>query len=305
MSMADATEKTVLITGGTGFIGRALCEELLAAGWTVTVFTRDAGAARNVLPEAATPVTSLEGLATPTAIVNLAGENLGSGRWNAERKRRFVDSRVGMTRRLIDFIDAADAPPAVLVSGSAVGYYGARGDERITEDEPAGDEFQADLCAAWEAEARRAEEYGVRVCRLRSGVVLDAGGGAMSQLLTPFKFGLGGHYGSGRQWMPWIHRTDMVRAIRFLLESGDCRGAFNVTAPEPVTNKGFARTLGRVLRRPAVLWVPAPAVRLMVGGMSRVFLTGQRVVPDRLQAAGFEFRYPDAESALADIVARA
>lgn len=303
--MAETRAKTVLITGGTGFIGRALCDELLAADWAVTVLTRDAGAAREALPSDVAVIESLEEAAMPAAIVNLAGENLGSGRWNAERKRRFLDSRVGTTRQLIDFIAAAESAPEVLINGSAVGYYGARGDEPIDEDEPAGDEYQSDLCVEWEAEAQRAEAAGVRVCLLRLGVVLDAGGGAMSQMLTPFKLGLGGHYGSGRQWMPWIHRRDVVRAIRFLLERPDCRGPFNLTAPETVTNKGFARTLGKALRRPAIFWIPGPVVRLLVGEMARLFLTGQRVVPKRLQAAGFEFRYPALEDALTDIAARA
>lgn len=296
---------TVLVTGGTGFIGRAVCADMLAAGWRVEVLTRDAAAASAALPGNVAVVESLDALPEPpTAIVNLAGENLGSGRWNARRKRLFVDSRVGVTRRVVDYIAGASVKPAVLVSGSAVGYYGARGDELITEEAAPGDEYQADLCRAWEAEALRAREHGVRVCLLRTGAVLDAGGGPLSSLLPPFKLGLGGYYGSGRQYLPWIHRADLVRAIRFLIDSPECAGPYNATAPEPVSNRQFARVLGRVLRRPALLWVPGPLLRLMVGEMARLFLTGQRVVPARLQAAGFTFRYPGLESALRAILER-
>lgn len=302
--MAGDADQSILVTGGTGFIGRALCAELLQTGWSVTVLSRDAAAGQRALPVAVRVIESLEDEPAPAAIVNLAGENLGSGRWNAGRKRRFIASRVEMTQRLLGFVEAAQSCPRVWINGSAVGYYGARGGEAIGEDQPPGDEYQAELCRRWEATAIRAEALGPRLCLLRSGVVLDAGGGAMASMRTPFKLGLGGHYGSGRQWMPWIHRTDLVRAIAFLLTHPECRGAFNCTAPKPVTNKGFARALGRALHRPARLWVPGPVVRLMVGEMARLFLTGQRVLPRRLQAAGFQFRYPGIDAALADIVAR-
>lgn len=297
--------KHILITGGTGFIGSALCESMLADGWRVAVLTRDVERARRSLPESASAVSDCAELAAPPdAIVNLAGENLGAGRWNERRKREFVDSRLRVTEQVVDYIAGADHKPEVLVSGSAVGYYGPRGDEEIDEDESPGDEFQSRLCRDWEAAAKRAEEYGVRVCRIRIGVVLDAGGGALQQMLPPFKLGLGGPLGDGRQWMSWIHRLDLLRAIQFLIERGDCRGAYNATAPQTVTNGDFSKALGRALHRPAIARVPGPALRLAVGEMAHLLLTGQRVVPRRLQEAGFEFRFPRLGEALADILDR-
>lgn len=297
------TDKRILITGGTGFIGGALCARMLADGWRVDVLTRDASRARRSLPDAAGAVEDCRDLDTmPDAIVNLAGENLGGGRWSERRKREFVDSRVGVTEHVVDYIADSETGPEVLVSGSAVGYYGARGDEEIGEDEPPGDEFQSELCRKWEVAAKRAEEYGVRVCLVRTGVVLDAGGGALQQMLLPFKLGLGGPLGDGRQWMPWIHRLDLLCAIRFLIDHEECRGPYNGTAPNPATNKEFSKALGRALHRPAIARMPGPVLRLALGEMADILLTGQRVVPKRLLEAGFRFEFPNLDAALADIV---
>ncbi len=296
--------KNILITGGTGFIGRHLCAEMLAEGWRVEVLTRDAAAARKMLPDAAHAIESVSESNAPEVIVNLAGENLASGRWTAARKREMRDSRVRVTEQINEYIAGADARPRVLISGSAVGYYGARGSDTVTESQPPGDEFQSDLCAAWEAEARRAEDYGVRVCRIRTGVVLGPDGGALASMITPFKLGLGGQFGSGRQYMPWVHIRDEIRAIRFLMENEQCEGAYNCTAPEPATNREFSETLAQVLKRPSFFWVPGTALKLGMGEMARLLLTGQRALPQRLIDAGFEFKHGQLEPALRNLLAK-
>jgi hypothetical protein len=292
----------ILITGGTGFIGRALARELLAHSHRVTVLTRDRGRAQRLLPAEAGAIEDLATLEqAPDGVVNLAGASLGAHRWTAARKREFVDSRVGTTRRLVEWMRALPLRPRVLVSGSAVGYYGARGDEALGEDAPAGREYQSDLCREWEAEAQQAETLGVRVCRIRIGIVLGPGGGALASMKLPFSLGLGGHLGTGRQWMSWIHRADLLALILWLLSEDARRGAYNATAPTPVTNHAFAKTLGGSLGRPAILPMPAPMVKVLVGGMSHLLLTGQKVVPAQALAEGFTFRFPQLAAALADV----
>ena len=270
----------------------------------VTVLTRDRQRARQVLDSRVTCIESLDELhLPPEAIINLAGLSLGSGRWNAKRKQQFIDSRVGTTRQLIDYITAATPKPQVLISGSAVGYYGARGDEELSEESLPGDEYQSHLCQAWEAEALKAQPYGVRVCLSRSGVVLARRGGALSSLIPQFKLGLGGYVGTGRQWMSWIHIEDLLAIIRRLMTDTSLRGAFNSTAPNAERNRDFARKLAAALHRPAILWAPAWVLRLMVGEMAHLYVTGQRVLPKRLLAAGYRFRYPALEDALAQVLA--
>lgn len=294
----------VLVTGGSGFIGRALCASLLARGDGVTVLTRDRQRAQQVLDTRVTCIESLnEFRQPPEAIINLAGLSLGSGRWNAKRKQQFIDSRICTTRRLIDYITVATPKPRVLVSGSAVGYYGARGDEALTEESGAGNEYQSDLCKAWEAEALKAQTHGVRVCVSRSGVVLDKGGGALSSLIPQFRLGLGGYVGTGRQWMSWIHMEDLLAILRRLMMDTSLSGAFNSTAPNPERNRDFARKLATALHRPAIMWAPAWVLRLMVGEMAHLYVTGQRVLPKRLLAGGYRFQYPVLEDALAQILA--
>ncbi|KEZ76158.1 TIGR01777 family oxidoreductase [Salinisphaera hydrothermalis] len=293
----------VLITGGTGFIGRHLIPDLLADDWRVEVLTRDATKAREVLPASAVPIESLADATPPKVLINLAGENLGAGRWTEARKREMRESRLSITRDLVAFIAACETKPEVLISGSAVGFYGARGGDVLDESEPAGDEFQSQLCADWEAEAVRArDEHGVRVCLIRTGIVLGAGEGALAQMITPFKFGLGGHFGTGRQYMPWIHIRDEVGAIRFLMRETACEGPYNLTAPNPVTNRVFTDTLASVLHRPSFAWMPAPALKLVVGEMAHLLLTGQRAVPRGLEAAGYSFEYSELEAALKDLL---
>jgi len=291
-----------LITGGSGFIGSALCRSLIADGHRVTVLTRDITRARQRVPDAVFLIDRLDFAQGIEAVVNLAGENLASGRWTAARKHEFVASRIGMTKHLLDWIDRQDSAPAVLVSGSAIGWYGATGDEELDEDADLGNDFSAHLCRDWEAEAIKAEALGVRVCRVRTGIVLGADGGALKQMLLPFRLGIGGRMGSGRQWMSWVAREDIVALIRWLVDNGAARGAYNGTAPAPVTNAEFARTLGAALHRPALLPTPAFALKILFGEMADILLTGQRVVPTRAIAEGFKFKHPDLAPALAAIL---
>lgn len=291
-----------LITGGSGFIGRALCRALLKGGHRVTVLTRSARRATTVLPETVRCVESLGGLDDVDAVYNLAGEGLASGRWTAARKQAFRDSRIGGTAALVAWMRALARKPAVLVSASAIGYYGPHGDEVMTENTPPGDDFSARLCVDWEAAARAAERLGVRVCTPRIGVVLGADGGALAQMLPAFRLGGGGRMGSGRQWMSWIHRADLVALLRWLADTPQAGGAYNATAPKPVTNADFARALGRALHRPALLPMPATALRLMFGEMAELLLTGQKVLPERAHAAGFMFRHATLDAALADLL---
>ena len=294
----------VLITGGTGFIGAALCRALLARGDRVSVWTRSAAAATARVPQGVRVVEALSQLVGDPVdgVVNLAGENLAAARWSPAHLQRCLDSRVQATRRLIEWMQAG-ARPRVLISGSAIGWYGARGDELLDESAQAGrdDEFTVRLCRAWEAEALKTETMGVRCCRLRIGIVLERDGGSLAEMALPFRLGLGGPMGDGRQGMSWIHRVDLVAMILWLLDTDSARGAYNGTAPQPVDNRGFARALGRALHRPAIMPMPGFALKAIVGGMAQLVLSGQKVVPQRALAQGFVFRYPDLDSALAAI----
>jgi hypothetical protein len=296
--------RTVLITGGSGFIGHHLCREMLANGWRVEVLTRNAARACKRIPSCAIARESLAQASEATAIVNLAGEDIAGSRWTKRQKQRLISSRLQVTVELLDAIAQWQRPPSVLVSGSAVGYYGARGAAMLDEDAAPGDEFQSELCLRWEEMAAVAANHGTRVCRIRTGLVLDAHEGALASMLTPFKLGLGGPLGDGRQYLCWIHIRDQVRAIRHLVETAACEGPFNLSAPEPVTNNEFTQTLARVLDRPRLGWVPAPLLRAAVGERARLMLTGQRVLPSALERSGFEFQHPDLHGALGDLVAR-
>lgn len=290
----------ILITGGTGFIGRALCRELLRTGCRVTVLSRRPGKAR--LPSEVRLVDRLDGLDGIDGVVNLAGENLAEGRWSPARKQAFRESRMGSTRRLLDWLAGLSQRPAVLVSGSAIGYYGAAGDRVLDESAAAGSGFAAQLCQDWETEASKAEALGLRVCRLRIGVVLGRHGGALAKLLPAFRLGLGGRLGSGEQWMSWIRRSDLVRMILWLLRTETARGPYNGTAPEPLRNAEFTQLLAAALGRPALLPLPAPLLRGLFGEMSELLLDGQRVLPSRALAEGFEFRSPRLEPALHELL---
>ncbi len=294
----------VLITGGTGFIGHALCEHLLQAGHAPSVLARDPARARARVPGAVRVLATLDQARDVEAVVNLAGEPLMAGRWNAARKAEFRRSRLETTQALIAWMARQSVRPRVLVSGSAIGYYGPREEEALDESAAPGGDFTARLCRDWETTAMQAEGLDVRTCRVRTGIVLGADGGALAKMLPPFRLGAGGPMGDGRQWMSWIHRDDLVRMIAWLLDSDRASGAYNGTAPVPVTNRDFARALGRALHRPALLPTPAFALKAGFGEMAQLLLTGQRVLPAHALAEGFAFCFPALETALADLVHR-
>jgi uncharacterized protein len=289
-----------LVTGGTGFIGRALCASLGADGHEVVVLTRRARA-----PSASglRYIARLQDLDHADAVINLQGENLSAGRWTEARKQAFRSSRVAFTAALVDWMRTRSRAPAVLVSGSAIGWYGDRGDELLTEASLPGADFAAQLCRDWEDAALAAAALGVRVCRVRTGIVLDPDGGALAKMLTPFRLGLGGPLGDGAQWMSWITRHDHVRLLRWLVDH-ELHGVFNGTAPTPVRNRAFVQALGRAVHRPAVLPMPALALRAMFGEMSSLLLGSQRVLPDAARAAGFRFEHPGLADALDQMLRR-
>jgi uncharacterized protein len=299
----------VVITGGSGLIGGALARDLGAAGHDVVVLSRDPARLAALPPgvrAAGWDGRTGEGwsalLDDDTAIVHLAGESIAAGRWTAARKRRIRASRVESGRAVVAAVRQAARPPRALLQGSAVGYYGPCGDETVTEDHPPGDDFLAGVCREWEASTAEVEALGVRRPLLRTGVVLATAGGALPRMALPFKMRIGGPLGNGRQWFPWIHVDDEVGAIRFLLEREDARGPFNLSAPHPVTNRELGHALGRALRRPSVMPTPAFALRLALGEMASMLLTGQRAVPARLLALGYTFRHPEIGAALADLM---
>jgi uncharacterized protein (TIGR01777 family) len=286
----------VLVTGGTGLVGKPACDALRAAGHAVTVVSRDPGR----VPARAVGWDALGTVMSETdAVVNLAGESIAAGRWTATRKAAIRRSRVEGTRALVEAMAAADPRPGVLVSASAIGYYGDRGPVALDESAGPGDDFLARVCVAWEAEAQRAEDLGVRVVRLRIGVVLAPDGGALSAMLLPFRAGLGGPLGGGSQWMSWVYRGDVVGLIRDAVSNDGYAGAVNATAPNPVTNKDFVRALGRALHRPAVLPVPAVGLRLALGEMATLLLASQRVLPTVAQRLGYAWQEPELPAALA------
>jgi uncharacterized protein (TIGR01777 family) len=300
----------VLITGATGFIGRALVMRLLRDGHHVTAWVRSKASARSKLGaevELAGPEDGPAGaLAALTAkadgVINLAGEPIFGARWTDAQKKRLVASRVETTKAIVDGIARATTRPKVLVSTSAVGLYGDGGDAIIDESSKTGSDFLADICAAWEAEATEARRHGVRVAIVRVGIVLGAGGGALEKMLPPFKLGAGGPMGSGKQWFPWIHLEDIVEIFARALTDERMTGAYNGTAPKPVLNAELATALGRALHRPAFLPVPGFALKLVLGEAASGLLGGQRALPKALEALGFPFRFATIEAALADIL---
>jgi uncharacterized protein len=298
----------VAVTGATGVIGSALVEALRERGDEPVALSRDAERAKEKLgvdayewkaPKAEpAPLDALRG---SDAVVNLLGETIAQ-RWSEDTKREIRDSRVLTTRNLVAALRELPEGerPRVLASQSASGWYGARGEERLDEAEPAGADFLAQVTVDWEAEADKAEELGVRVVLARTGVVLSESGGALDKMLPFFKLGIGGPVAGGRQYVPWVHLDDVVGALVFALDNDAVRGPVNLTAPEPVTNKELSRTLGRVLHRPAFAPVPALAVKTLYGEMASIVTTGARAVPARLQELGYEFRRPGLEEALRD-----
>lgn len=296
----------ILITGGTGLIGRHLIPRLLTLGHTVCVVTRSPEKARQVLDARVElwpglqNISSLDGI---DAVINLAGEAIADKRWTDAQKQKLCDSRWTITQRISELILASTTPPAVLISGSATGYYGDLGEVVVTEEEPPHNEFTHKLCARWEQIASSAESDRTRVCLLRTGVVLAAQGGILAKMLPPFKLGLGGPIGNGRQYLAWIHIDDMVNGILWLLDN-DLSGPFNMVSPYPVRNERFAHALGHALDRPAILRVPATVIRLLMGESSVLVLGGQRALPKRIEAAGFVFRWYDLDEALGNILGK-
>lgn len=289
----------VLVTGGAGLVGAPLCAALQAAGHGVTVVSREPGR----VPGRAVGWDGLGPAMVETdAVVNLAGESIAAGRWTAARRAAIRASRIEATRALVQAAAGSRERPAVLVSASAVGWYGPRGDEPLDEAAGPGTDFLARVCRDWEAEAQRAEGLGMRVVRLRLGVVLAPDGGALGRMLLPFRAGLGGRLGSGRQWMSWVHRDDVVGLVLAALADAGYAGPVNATAPTPVTNREFTAALARALHRPAVLPVPALALRLLLGEMATMLLTGQRVLPRVAEARGYRWRLPELSAALSACV---
>lgn len=295
----------ILLTGGTGLIGQALCQHWQRQGHELWVWSRDPHKVHR-LCSGARSVQRLGDLdpAQPfDAVVNLAGAPIADRPWTAARRALLWRSRVELTRQLVDWIGQQPTAPRVLLSASAVGWYGDQGDTLLTEaSPPGGTDFGSTLCIAWEQEAERASTHGVRVACLRIAPVLAPQGGMLARLLLPFRLGLGGRLGSGQQWMPWIHLDDLVGLFDHLLRSNDAQGAFNACAPEAVRNSDFTRALGRALHRPTLLPAPAWALRLALGEMSVLLLGGQHLQPQRTQASGFRWRYPRLESALAALL---
>lgn len=305
LASALTRRHAVLVTGGTGFVGHRLVEALIAAGHDVTVLTRDRAHAAD-LPAPLSLVTSLDQIADDTrldAIVNLAGEPISDGLWTPAKRRRIVGSRVEVTRAVLALIERLKTPPEVLVNGSAIGWYGLRGDEALDEMSAGTDCFSREVCVAWEKEAVAATRLGVRVVCLRTALVLAADGGMLSRLLVPFELGVGGRMGGGRHWMSWIHRDDLVRLIVHAIATPGLAGALNGTAPVPVRNAEFTAALGRALSRPAALPVPAWPLRLALGAFAdELLLGGQKVMPRAGLGSGFEFAYPTIGDALGAIV---
>jgi len=290
----------IVIAGGTGFLGRALDQALTRDSHEIVLLTRGAGDGRRAVRwrpngQSGEWARALDGAA---AVINLAGDSIAEGRWTAAKKQRILDSRVLATRSLVTAIIEAPSPPATFISGSAVGYYGPHGDEIVTEDQAAGSDFLAGVCVRWEEEATRAESR-TRVARIRTGLVLSKDGGALPPLLMPFRFGVGGPLGSGRQYWPWIHLKDWVDLVRFVIATPAASGAVNATGPNPVTNTEFTKVLGRAMHRPAFMPAPGFALRLALGEMAdALILSGQRAVPAKAERLGFAFSYPRLDQAL-------
>lgn len=305
----SAVAKRVLIAGGTGLIGRALSASMAGDGCEVVVLSRSPEQAKG-LPVGVRAerwdgrtAAGWGALADGAyAVVNLAGEGIAGGRWTAERKQRIRDSRLNAGLAMVEAVESAREKPRVLLQASGVGFYGNMLEGSASESRPAGRDYLARLAVEWEASTRRVEAMGVRRVILRTGIVLSSDGGALPRMMLPFRFFIGGRVGSGRQWMSWIHIGDEVGAIRFLIENPKAIGAFNLSAPHPVTNADFSRSLGRRLRRPAVMPTPEFLLRLLYSEMADVLLNGQRAVPRRLTHLGYAFRFAEIDAALGDIL---
>jgi uncharacterized protein (TIGR01777 family) len=305
----------VFVTGGTGLVGRRLLKRLRERGDQPVILTRRYAYARQLFGPEITLVEGdpmqagdwMDAIADCDAVIHLAGENVFGRRWNAKYKALLRDSRIQSTQHIVEALGRkprrVDGQAKTLVNASAIGFYGPRGDEELTEDSPPGSDFLAALCLEWEKAARAVESAGVRCAKIRVGVVLDREGGALAKLLTPFRMGAGGPVGSGQQWMSWIHHADLIGLFLLALDRADAAGPFNGTAPNPVTNRDFGKTLGRVLHRPAFVRTPGLALRVLLGEAASLVVTGQRVLPKRALELGYSFQYPTLEAALTEILA--
>lgn len=291
----------ILITGGTGFIGRHLVNRLLRAGHQITVLSRNPNKVKQLFDGQVNSWSSLTAWRPDIyfdAVINLAGEPIIDQAWTQERKRELEDSRIGITQQLISSMTHARVRPAVFLSGSAIGIYGNTGELQCTESSQLGSDYAATLCQRWEAAARPAEALGVRTCQLRTGLVLHQNGGLIKKMLLPFKLGLGSRLGNGQQIMSWVHLTDYLNAVIFLLHTPTCHGVFNLTAPHPVSNEVFTHTLANSLRRKAWLVTPEWALKPLLKERSILLFGGQRVIPEQLTTAGFQFKFSTIDSAL-------
>ena len=304
-SVSHMNSKHFLITGGSGFIGSHLIPKLLKANIAVTVLTRFPAktlAQFNHEIKAIDSIDALDKSAHFDVVINLAGQGIADKRWSENVIQQLFDSRLHTTRALVEYMKRAERKPDLFISGSATGFYGLRGDEVLNEEAQGDESFSTEICAEWENEAQEAEALGIRCCYLRTGIVLGDGG-ALSKMLPPFKFGLGGPMGDGEQYMSWIHMSDLIGIIGHIVKHPNVTGPVNGTAPNPVTNKVFAKTLGKVLNRPAFIPLPAFVLKLLLGEMGEeLLLSGQRVVPEKISKAGYHFIYEDIEAALSDVI---
>jgi len=297
----------LIITGATGFIGWVLVERLRKQSHSLVLLSRKPLSQQNTSREKWLTWEPGMGGAWEGAIdgadgiIHLAGEPIAAKRWTKAQKEKLRTSRIDTTGSLVNAVAKARVKPRFMISSSAVGYYGSRGDETLTEESPPGNDFLSRLCVEWEDEARKAEGHGVRLALLRTGIVLGKGKGALAKMVPPFKMFLGGRLGSGRQWMPWIHIDDEVGLIHFLMENENARGAFNATAPNPVTMSEFSSALGKALNRPAWAPVPASVLTLLLGEMAEMLLAGQRALPSSAEQLGFRFKYKNVANALASL----
>jgi uncharacterized protein (TIGR01777 family) len=296
----------ILVTGGTGFIGRPLCRALVAAGHDVTVLSRSPDSVAKKCGPAVRAMASLNEWRPEVffdAVINLAGEPIVDAAWSTRRKQVLRESRIGITEQLVAMMTRAQRKPAVFLSGSAIGIYGDASDVLLKESSPLAGDFAAQLCRDWEAAALPAQPLGVRVCLLRTGLVLGTAGGLLGKMALPFRLGLGGRLGDGKQWMSWISLADYIDLVLMLLENTQASGAFNLTAPQPVTNDSFTRALARAVRRPAFFAVPSFVLNKALGERAPLVLGGQRVLPAQAQALGFVFRHAQLDAALRELLA--
>lgn len=298
--------KSLLITGGSGFIGSHLVPVFTGQGYKVTILTRNPEKTAQHFNRAVFTIKQLETLSDTDffdVVINLAGLGITDKHWTQGIKKQLRESRILTTQKLINYLQATEKKPELLISGSAIGYYGNQDEKLIDEQMSSDSSFSSKLCQDWEHEAQQAEALGIRTCYLRTGIVLGKNGGALSKMLPAFKLGLGGPMGNGRQWMSWIHINDLIGIILHVINNKDIKGAINGTAPNPVTNKVFSSTLARVLKRPAFLSMPAFVLKLMLGEMAQeLLLSGQRVMPNKILDSGYDFQYAKLENALREVV---